>query len=438
MGTSAQAPHLKGAAGDNLDYAITPVPSSARRPTWSVAVVAAGFCIAMSGLFTGSAMAAGLTLSEAIFAAVLGNIILAVYGGLVGAAGAHHGVSTTMLARHAFGRYGAMIIGAVWGITLVGWYSVQTGFFGQTINALWPAGGFITSVRIAALWGGLLMMVTAYIGYRGLSTLSTIAIPLLGILSLWGIVQALGMADIAGYVPPESFGIGKGITLAVGSFAVGAVVQADITRYARSSTAAWIATLLGYVVANSYIIIAGAVTSIATGDGDLPRAMLSLGLGVPALLVLIMAQWTTNDNNLYSSSLGLSNIVRIPKPRIVLICGTAATLLGVAGVADLFVPWLSALSVLIPPIAGVLIADYYILRRSAYRFGPGTSYLGWNWMAFVAWAAGSATGFTLTAGIPALNSILATFAAYLVLMKIGQAAGVSPGTGSVTEGEGGF
>ena len=82
----------------------------------------------MSGLFTGAAMAAGLTLQQAIIATILGNAILALYGGFVGAAGAREGVGTAMLSRHAFGRRGSVIVGGVLAFTHVGWYSVQVGF----------------------------------------------------------------------------------------------------------------------------------------------------------------------------------------------------------------------------------------------------------------------------------------------------------------------
>lgn len=66
------------------DYATERVPLSERKSTFSVALVASGFCIAMSGLFTGAAMAAGLNFKQALIAAFVGNLILSLYGGLLG------------------------------------------------------------------------------------------------------------------------------------------------------------------------------------------------------------------------------------------------------------------------------------------------------------------------------------------------------------------
>jgi cytosine permease len=424
------------------DHAITPVGPEQKRSALDVSLVTAGFCIAMSGLFTGAAMVAGLTLGQAILAAIIGNTILAAYGGLIGAAGAQHGVSTTMLSRHVFGRQGAKVIGALWGITLMGWFSVQTGFFGMTIHAMAPNGGFITSPKVAALWGGILMIMTAYFGYKGLSYLSRVAIPLLVVLAGWGIVAAVnqsgGWSELFAMAPVATTSLATGIVLAVGSFAVGAVVQADITRYAKSKKTAWIATIVGYIIANTFVIVAGAITAVATGSGDLPSSMIALGLGVPAMLILISAQWTTNDNNLYSSSLGLSNIFRIKKSTIVVISGGLATFFGFLGMANHFIPWLSFLGIFIPPIAGILIADYYVLRKGQYTFGAGTEYSKITWPAFVAWIIASVVGYVVTIGIPSLTAILTAFVAYIVLMKACEKLNVQTQIGKETEDVTGF
>nr|WP_067289276.1 cytosine permease [Marinobacterium profundum] len=407
-------------AGD--DNARVVVPLSERRATWDVSLVAAGYCIAMSGLFTGAALMAGMELFQVIIAALIGNTVLALYGGLLGAAGAREGVGTAMLARHAFGREGSKIVGLVLAITMLGWFSVQVGFFGNTINALFPEGGILTQPKIAAFWGGILMIGTAYLGYKGLSLVSRIAIPAVVITAAWGALTAVnsagGWEHIASIVPPESFGLGTGIVIVVGSFAAGASAQADITRYAKDEKAAWISTVFGYMCANAFVILAGFLTSVSTGTGDLPSAMVSLGLGAPALVVLIAAQWTTNDNNLYTSSLGLSALVKLKKSVIVLITGLFATAIGVLGMADYFINWLIILGIAIPPMAGILIADYYVLNGRKYSFGEGVRYNKWNLTTFVSWGFSSVAAYNIEWGSGAINSLFLGFVVYIILSKI--------------------
>ena len=104
---------------------------------------------------------------------------------------------------------------------------------------------------------------------------------------------------------------------------------------------AWIASIVGYIIANSFMVIAGCVTAMATGSGDLPEAMVAAGMSIPALMILIAAQWTTNDNNLYSASLALSNLIKIKKSKIVLYGGFTASILGAVGIVGYFIPWLN-------------------------------------------------------------------------------------------------
>ena len=404
----------------NNDNATQRVPESEGRSTLDIIMVSAGYCICVSGLFTGSAMAFGLTLLQGLLVSFLGNVIVVAYASAIGYAGAKERVSTSMLVRHSFGRFGSYIVSFVIAIVMLGWYSVQVGFFGETMHALFPSGGALTSVPVAALWGGILMMITAYVGYRGLSILSKIAVPLIIILAIVAVVvgvnQKGGLDVIAAMEPAAHLSLGAAVVMVVGSIATAGCAQADITRYSKTPRAAVLATILGYLVGNTFIILAGFITCQATGNDNMPAAMIAMGLGAPALLVLIGAQWTTNDNNLYSASLGFTNIIHVKKKHIVLASGILATALGVAGLSNHFSNWLSILGVTLPPMAGIIIADYFIVNKRHYEFGAGTVYRQWNVLAFVAWIIGALVGLFVTFGVPALSSLVVGFIVYLALM----------------------
>lgn len=412
----------KNAVHSVNDNATQRVPEAEQKGFLSVAFVAAGFCICMSGLYTGSAIAFGMSFRDAIIAVLIGNIILSLYGGLVGAAGAKEGVASAVLARHSFGREGSKAVGILLAVVMAGWYAVQVGFFGSTMSALFPAAGFITSKYVAAAWGGILMMLTAYFGYKGLNILSYIAVPMIGILSVVGVVLAVkgagGWQVIMETVPSQPMTIGAAVVTIVGSFAGGAAAQSDITRYAKDTKTAWGGTIFGYLVANSFVIMAGYLITSATGEGDLPVAFLAMGLGVAALLILILAQWTTNDNNLYTASLGLSNCLPFPKKKIVVVTGLVATIVGTMGLADYFSTWLNVLGVALPPVAGVVICDYYLLKKQHYEYGPGTKYCKVNIWAFVGVIAGAGVGFTIDMGIASINSLVVSVIVYYIVMKL--------------------
>lgn len=70
-----------------------------------------------------------------------------------------------------------------------------------------------------------------------------------------------------------------------------------------------------------------------------------------------------------------------------------AILLGVAGLADYFVLWLIILGITIPPMASIIIADYYVLKKGKYQFGSGTKYVGIYWPALISWILASVVGY---------------------------------------------
>ena len=397
------------------DFATGSVHDSARRPLYEITLNMAGGPICVAALFAGASLTKGLSLVESALAVISGGLILAIYGGIIGAVGMRTGLSTGMLLKRTFGEQGSKVISVLLALCLVGWYGVQTGFFGDTIHMLYPQGGWLTSSHSAAAWGGVLMLLTALWGYRGLSILSLVAVPLLFVLSIWGLLTAISLSNISAYVPASRETLGNGITLVVGALAVGATTTADITRYAKSSGHSWFSCFFAYLVTNSFMLLSGAITAIATGSGDLLAAMLALGLGVPALLILVLGQWTTNDDNLYSSSLAITaSMPSLKKPYVVVALGLVATLSAVVGVANLFVPFLLFLGVAIPPIGGVLIADFIVVKGTAAERLVTRNY---SVRAFLAWCAGATAGYLVPIGIPAVNSIVLAFIAYLILSR---------------------
>ena len=285
------------------------------------------------------------------------------------------------------------------------------------------------------------MMFTAFLGFRGLATLSNVAAPLIFLIS--GIGLAIASAAIGGVDQMFAIGsdgtltMGAAVTMVVGAFAVGGVIQPDITRYSKNSSHSLIGTAIGYIIAHSFVIIAGYGMCLVTGQGDVAMAML-LTLGGPALLVLILAQWTTNDNNLYSSSLAFSNIFPVPKKKIVLIAGTIATIIGAFGLVNYLTNWLIILGTGVPPVAGIMIADYLVFNKSKYTYGKGTKYKSIGVEAFIAWILAIIVGFTFTWGISCINSLVVGLVAYIILKYIFKALKINGDIGNCVEDEKGL
>lgn len=418
------------------DYARSRVPLNKRRSLFSLSMVLVGFCISMAGLYTGAALLGGLNIKEAIIAGLIGNVILTVYAGMVGVIGAREGVSTTLLIRHSFGVLGSKIISIIFALTLVGWYGYQCGFFGNTFYAMFPNFGIISNPIVAGIWGGILMMTTAIWGFKSLAWLSNIAAPAIFIMSgvgLWIAASAIGGWEGMLAIPTEGqITIGLAITMVVGAFAVGGVIQPDITRYAKNTKDAILSTAIGYIIAHSFVIIAGFAMSLVSGEADVAFAMLAT-IGASSLVVLILAQWTTNQNNLYSSSLAFSNILPVSKNKIVIVAGLIATVLGAFGLVNYLTPWLVFLGTAIPPVAGIMVADYFIFSKRKYNFGVGTVYKQISIEAFIAWIIAIIIGFTVQWGISSINSLVVGFVMYYLLKVLLNALKVNGDIGKCVE-----
>ena len=94
-----------------------------------------------------------------------------------------------------------------------------------------------------------------------------------------------------------------------------------------------------------------------------------------------------------------------------------ATIVGAMGLADYFTAWLNILGVALPPVAGVIICDYYFLKGMKYEYGPGTVYCKVNLWAFISMVGGIVIGFTVHWGIASINSLAVSVVLHLVLMK---------------------
>ena len=104
------------------DYPDRPVPHDKRKSPINIAVVTTGMAVAMSTLYTGTALAEVMNFKEGTIAIVVGSMILAILASLTGGIGANQGISTSMLSRVPFGRKGSNIVGLVLGISMLGWF----------------------------------------------------------------------------------------------------------------------------------------------------------------------------------------------------------------------------------------------------------------------------------------------------------------------------
>ena len=350
------------------------------------------------------------------------------------------------MASGALGEKGARyIISTLLAIACVGWFGIQSATcgsaFASMVASMMGREATPTLVTISSIVWGAIMLVTACGGFKGLKWLNYIAVPLLVVVCLYGLIAGIvsndGGSAIANYAPETSSGMVFGISMVVASFALGGVISADYCRFAKSRGDVVKSSLVGVIPAGLFLMT-GALMSIVTGQYDISAILASLGVPFVGLVALVLATWTTNVTNAYSGGLALSNLLGFDESKFKITTGVAGgigTLLAAFGLLNAFQGFLSLMSALIPPLAGVLIAAYWIVGRGKKENFAVRS--GFSAVGVISFAVGAIfaciTGGTfasfpgLVAALPFLNwpffvgpvnGIVVSLVLYVILAKV--------------------
>ena len=395
----------------DANYSQQPVPSYARKSALALSAVMLGLTFFSASMWTGGKLGTGLSFNDFFLAVLIGNLMLGIYTSALGYIGARTGLSTHLLARYSFGVKGSWLPSLLLGGTQVGWFGVGVAMFAIPVS---KATGIDTNILI--LISGALMTVTVYFGIAGLTLLSAVAVPAimgLGGYSVWlAIEQTGGMAAWQAIMPAEPLPFSTAIALVVGSFISAGTLTADFVRFGRSARTAVVIAMIAFFLGNSLMFIFGAAGAAAVGQADISDVMIAQGLLIPAIIVLGLNIWTTNDNALYASGLGFSNITGLSSRVLSMINGALGTLAAL-WLYNNFVGWLTFLSAAIPPIGGVIIADF-MARTTRYTTYPRSDFKLINWAAIIAVAIGVACGHWIP-GIVPLNAVIGAFVGYLMI-----------------------
>lgn len=403
----------------DVDFTSSRVTPEGRKSNLSMFMVMLGFTFFSASMWAGQELAAGLNLSGFIKALILGGVILGAYTGALGFIGAKTGLTLDMLAHRSFGRKGSWLPSAMISFTQMGWFGVGLAMFAIPVAKEFlhlevtpdsmPYQGYIL-VAVA----GLLMTASAYYGIKSLTIVSYIAVPLVGILGTVAMVLAVHRGDstLVDQFAKDSgtLSIIGGAGLVIGSFVSGGTATPNFARFSKSGKIGCLVTVVAFFLGNSLMFFFGAVSSIYAGGNDIFEVMLNLNLFYMAVLILGLNIWTTNDNALYSSGLGLSNIFGWSKKTMVLIAGIIGTISAVWLYWN-FCGWLNILNCTLPPIGAILIVSYF-MNRKRYE-SDDVEIVPVNWASVLGVVLGAVVANLLKWGIPSINGMIVAAICYL-------------------------
>lgn len=400
---------------DTDDYPRTEVPQGARRGAGSLLVVLLGFVFFAPTMLSGARLATALPTGKLAAVLLAGSLILGGYVAVLGLIGARTGLTTVLLARFTLGGVGAKWAALLLGGTQVAWYAVTAAFLAELVA---EAFAWQDHTWLIILVGSALTGVTAYFGYRGMSVLSGVSVPLMLLVMGWVAARAVREAGgVSGLVAsaPDALPWATAVTVVVGTFVSGGTQTPNWSRFARLPWQAFAASLGAFVAANLLMLVFGGMGALAFGEGDFVAVLLQLNLTGVAVLLLVLNIWTTQDNAAYAFGVAGAEFFGVDNRRLFVLGGVAvAVVLALSGIYAGLEEYLILLGVLIPPLGGVIIGDYVFVWRGRLPRLADTRFLRFRWGNVAAYALGTAVAWTtgeLAWGLPPMQGIVAALLA---------------------------
>lgn len=405
---------------ETSDYPLSEVPESDRKGLLSTSVLLLGFTFFTATMWAGGSLGKAFSFDELIWVIVLGNLLLGIYAAVLAYIACKSGLNSVLMGRFCFGEVGSKLSDFILGFTQIGWYAWGTATIATVLVKTTGMPGWLETPLMVAF--GMLFCVTAMVGYRGMDWLSRFAVPammLFIIISLYtGLIDIGGFDGLMAQTPTESLSWAAAVTMIIGTFVSGGTQATNWSRFAKTPKIAVMATLAAFFFGNGLMVLTGAMGALIYQQADIVDVMIAQGFIVLAVLMLLLNIWTTQDNTIYNFAVAGCNLLRTEKRRLVTVVGAAiGTVLAVGGMYNLLIPFLILLGTFIPPIGGVIMADFWLNHKGAYPKLADHELPAFNWLGLGAYAIGSIAAYN-SPMLPPVVGVLAAAISYGVLLRL--------------------
>ncbi|MCS2610499.1 cytosine permease [Halomonas dongshanensis] len=401
------------------DYPLSEVPAHARKGLLSTSAVLLGFTFFTATMWAGGSLGQAFSLSQLLWIIAAGNLLLGAYAAALAYIACKSGLNAVLMGRFCFGEKGSRLSDVLLGFTQIGWYAWGTATIALVLVRTTAVPEWLTFPLMVLFGFGF--CITAMIGYRGMDWLSRFAVPammLFILISLFtGLIDVRGIAGLNQIAPSEQMNVTAAITLIIGTFISGGTQATNWSRFARTPRIAVIATLAAFFVGNGLMVLTGALGSMIYQQADIVDVLLAQGFVSLAVLMLFLNIWTTQDNTIYNFAVAGCNLLRTDRRRLVTAGGAAiGTVLAIGGMYNYLIPFLVLLGTFIPPMGGVIMADFWLRHKGRYPALADAPLPDFNVRGLGAYALGAAVAY-FSPILPSVTGVLVAAASYGVLLR---------------------
>ncbi|WP_068546968.1 purine-cytosine permease family protein [Thalassotalea crassostreae] len=394
-----------------------------------IAAVSAMVSFSLPTFVTGLEIYQALTIHDALWALIIGSLILMAIGGAMGTIGARSRLSSYFLVRIAFGNAGAGIVNLAFAISLIGWFGFNIDLFSNAVVQLLGAEfNIIIPEWPIDIFAGICMLVTTLYGFRAINILASVMVPVLAIVTgmmFWGAIEEMTFNQFLSFEKSAALTLGEGVSAIVGVIIIGAIILPDITRFSKEKRGGVYTVFWSYMVVELFVLFVSVFAATAMQETKILSLMLDLNLGFSAFFIVIAGSWVLNSLNLYSTTLSVeATFPKWDKRAVIIILGAIGILAAFMNILDIFIEFLSFLSDIFVPVAGVIIIDALFIRPEGYNIKTLENHFRFSIPAFFAWLVGATfavfngTFFTANvSGITVIDAIVLTGIIYTILMK---------------------
>ncbi len=382
---------------------LAPIPQSERKwGTWNYAAlwISMSLCIP-TYMLASSLIGGGMNWWQAVLTILIGNSIVLIPMILNGHAGAKYGIPFPVFVRASFGTKGANIPAMLRAIVACGWFGIQTWIGGASLyNILRAWNTTLPEIDHSSLFPQLLPMIcflvfwmlNMFVVYKGVDSIKKLLVfkafflPIAALcLLVWAIVAAKGLGPILD--EPSKFNTSTeffayffpALTGMVGFWATLSLNIPDFTRYATSQKAQIKGQIIGLPPAMTFFAFVGVIVTSSTAiiyghtEWDIVKLAGKFDSKVMVTIAMIGIMISTLATNIAANIVSPANdFANLAPQKINFRIGGYIT--GIIGVlifpwkliADpngYIFTWLIAYSSLLGPVGGIMIADYYFIRK---------------------------------------------------------------------------
>ena len=324
---------------------------------FSNALIWFGAGVSIAEILTGTYFAP-LGMAKGFLAIVVGHVIGCAMMLLAGLIGGYTGRSAMETVKMSFGRKGSLLFAVLNVLQLVGWTAIMIYDGALATNGILNVGPWVWCVVIGAL-----ILVWIAVGITDLGRINQIVMAMLFLLTLVLCKVIFFGGSGAGAPAEEAMSFGAAVELAVAMPLSWLPLISDYTREAEKPFAATVASTVTYGVVSSWMYLIGMGAAIFTGQSDIAAIMVQAGLGIAALVILVLSTVTTTFLDAWSAGISSESIWAKLKGKHV---AMAVTVIGTVGAIlfpmDDITDFLYLIGSVFAPMIAVQIADYFLLK----------------------------------------------------------------------------